>query len=550
MPPTAQKPRRRRRWLLITLLLLIAAVVAYIAFPKKDTFTVSPETTYVTGPIDADGRVDYVAALNTRLRGDITPEQNANVLIRQAIGPRPEGRPMSDEYFQWLGCPAPPDGGTYFVPWHTFAQDWDQKRGNPALLPPAPDYVRHCRARHERARQWPWAAADEPDLAAWLAKIDGPLALLDRATARPAYYNPLLPKRGPDGRPGLLYGGSEPMMNAHRAAATALLCRAMMRLGAGQADGAWRDLMTCHRLGRLWEGGGSVTEYLVGVGVQMTAMRGEAVFLSQAKLTAAQLAACQADLGRLPTPTRVADKADLVERFSVLDALQHMARDGPGSEAFDLVAGASRPAAERWLGRGVDWDPPLRLANRMVDRLIVVLREDGSPARDAALSDLDREMDNKVGEVARDENDRLAALRSPAARVEVVARVLVGLSSSAAKLAVTEDRVTQQRRTLSVAVALAAYRLDRGAYPETLADLAPKFLPEVPLDLCSGEPLKYRRTAAGYRLYSVGANHTDDEGRGFQDDPKGDDMLIEMPAKEPPPVKKPEPAAMPDDDPE
>ncbi len=547
--PTTPKPRRRRRWLLIAPLLLIVAVVGYIAFPKKDTFTVGPETTYVTGPLDADGRVDYVAALNTRLRGDITPEQNANVLIWQAIGPRPEGRPMPDEYFQWLGAAAPPEAGTYFVQWHTFAQDWDQKRRDPALLPPAPDDVRHA-ARHDRARQWPWAAAAEPDLAAWLAKIDAPLALLDRATARPAYYNPLLPKRGPDGRAGLLYGGSGTVMIAHRAAATALLCRAMMRLGAGQPDAAWRDLMTCHRLGRLWEGGGSVTEYLVGVGVQMTAMRGEAVFLSRAKLTAAQLAACQADLGRLPAPTRVADKADLVERFTVLDALQHIARDGPGSEAFDLVAGADRPAAERWLGRAVDWDPPLRLANRMVDRLAAVLREDGSPARDAALGDLGREMDNKVAEVARDENDRPAAFRSPAARVEVVARVLVGLSSLAAKLAVTEDRVAQQRRTLSVAVALAAYRLDRGAYPETLADVAPKYLPEIPADVCSGKPLKYRRTAAGYRLHSVGANHADDEGRSFQDDPKGDDMLIEMPAKEPPPVKKPEPAAMPDDDPE
>src|SRR5947209_7995811 len=62
---------------------------------RKANFTVSKETTYVTGPLDKDGYVDYAAALNERLGKGVTPETNANVLIWKAIGPRPQAaKPM------------------------------------------------------------------------------------------------------------------------------------------------------------------------------------------------------------------------------------------------------------------------------------------------------------------------------------------------------------------------------------------------------------------------------------------------------------------------
>src|SRR5712664_4809777 len=57
----------------------------------KGKFTVGKDTTYVTGPLDKDGYIDYPAALNERLGKGVTPENNANVLIWKALGPRPEG---------------------------------------------------------------------------------------------------------------------------------------------------------------------------------------------------------------------------------------------------------------------------------------------------------------------------------------------------------------------------------------------------------------------------------------------------------------------------
>ena len=75
-----------------------------------------------------------------------------------------------------------------------------------------------------------------------------------------------------------------------------------------------------------------------------------------------------------------------------------------------------------------------------------------------------------------------------------------------------------------LAIALERYRLANGAYPETLAALAPRFLEKIPRDVINGQPLHYRRTddppsrgagAAGgkFLLYSVGWNETDEGGQ-------------------------------------
>ena len=114
--------RRRRLW--VTVLGILALVAGtYAMLPGSSTFTVGTETTYVTGPLDKRGYVDYVTALNERLSKGITPENNANILIWQALGPHPEGGTMPPEYFQWLGIESPPERGTYLVSWKDFLKE-------------------------------------------------------------------------------------------------------------------------------------------------------------------------------------------------------------------------------------------------------------------------------------------------------------------------------------------------------------------------------------------------------------------------------------------
>jgi hypothetical protein len=105
------------------------------------------------------------------------------------------------------------------------------------------------------------------------------------------------------------------------------------------------------------------------------------------------------------------------------------------------------------------------------------------------------------------------------------------------------DRTEQTERNVQVAFALAAYRADHGRYPASLDELAPKYLPKVPGDLFSFGPLVYLSEGDGYLLYSVGVNGSDEDGRGRDDDPRGDDLAVRMPV--PAPKEKPKANAAP-----
>src|ERR1700747_1890504 len=115
---------RRRSWAgLLAIPALVAGALVYALWPGSSRFTVGPYTTYVTGPLDKHGYVDYVTALNERLSKGIAPENNANVLICQALGPRPEDDTTTPpEYFQWLGIESPPEQGEYLVSWQNYLE--------------------------------------------------------------------------------------------------------------------------------------------------------------------------------------------------------------------------------------------------------------------------------------------------------------------------------------------------------------------------------------------------------------------------------------------
>jgi hypothetical protein len=62
-------------------------------------------------------------------------------------------------------------------------------------------------------------------------------------------------------------------------------------------------------------------------------------------------------------------------------------------------------------------------------------------------------------------------------------------------------------------IALQRYKEDKGQYPDSLNDLiAAGFLKELPIDPWSDKSLIYRKTDAGFTLYSIGRNFKDDGG--------------------------------------
>ena len=74
-----------------------------------------------------------------------------------------------------------------------------------------------------------------------------------------------------------------------------------------------------------------------------------------------------------------------------------------------------------------------------------------------------------------------------------------------------------QRDLAVAAIAIKRYQLRYGKLPADLGALVPEFLAEAPRDRMDGKPLRYRVNAqAGFMLYSVGSDGTDNGGDGAQ----------------------------------
>src|SRR5262245_45362130 len=224
------------------------------AAKKPKGFTIGKETTYVDGPLDKDGYIDYAAALNERLGKGVTAENNANVLIWKALGPRPEGgRDMTAEFFKYMGMDRPPEKGEYFVDFGRYAQDV-------LKLPPGED-LQKLEALRSRLAKRAWTSKESPEIAGWLKANEKPLAIIHEASKRSRYFMPLVPTKSEKDSLGLI-GAPLPSAQKTRGLAAALTARAMLHLGEGRVDDAWRDLLTCHRLARLVGRGGCLIEGL------------------------------------------------------------------------------------------------------------------------------------------------------------------------------------------------------------------------------------------------------------------------------------------------
>jgi hypothetical protein len=518
------------------LLLLLGFVLASpaAADEKKPVpkFPVGKETTYVTGPLDEDGYIDFEAALNERLGKGVTPDKNANVLLWKAMGPKPEGgKGMPPEFFKALGIDAPPEQGDYLLSLTNYLKD----HVNPGQAEWDAVYD-----QQSRAGQRPWAEKDYPHIAAWLKANEKPLALVVEASKLPDYFNPLASFRDGDGKPSGLLNALLPGVQKCRELASLLTVRAMLRIDQGKFDDAWQDLLACHRLGRLLTRGATLIESLVGIAIDTIASNAELAYLERAKLTAKQVRERLKDLQALPPVPPMADKIDLAERLMYLDSLQQIRRGGVS--VLERGGQPNKPTPEELQAlERIDWEPALRNGNASYDRLAAALRLKDRAEREKALDKVEADTKAAQKEVAGMGNiAKLLLDKNNTGKTvgKAIGDVLIGLlMPSTRKVQGAFDRAEQVQRNLHVAFALAAFRLDDGRYPAKLDELAPKYLTAVPGDVFTGQGLVYRPTEKGYLLYSLGVNGKDEEGRWYDDDPPGDDPRVRMPLTELKPKK-------------
>jgi RNA polymerase sigma factor (sigma-70 family) len=498
---------------------------------NKPKFTISKETTHITGPLDNDGYVDYETALNEKLSEGVDPQKNANVLLWQALRPVPPRLPMPAEFFRWLKVAEPPPRGEYFLDLNRYAkEELKLEAGKP---------TEEVFTQRSRTTQRPWVAKDYPHIAGWLKANEKPLAVVLEATQRPDYHNPMVSnKSGDEGWYGLIGALMPGPVKCFREVAPALAARAMLHAGEGRFDAAWGDLLACERLGRLIARGAEYTEYLGGIAIIQVASDAELALLDCARPTAKQARTWQRDLERLSPIPAIADKVDLGMRYTFLNTVM-LARRHPVKtlRLIEILQGHRRPPLPNpdpepspALVASLDWDAILRTGNAWFDRVVAAQRIQDRAQRQKELDRVEEELKQDTMIPA----EVIKALRQESGRDNEISKKLAATLFDFRWVTIRwmqrhADWHEQRQRILHLAFALAAYRGEHKRYPDKLDVLAPKYLAEVPSDLFSGKALIYHPSESGYLLYSIGFNGRDDGGRASADTPPGDDPHVRMP---------------------
>jgi hypothetical protein len=497
--------------------------------------TISKETTYITGPLRKDGYVNYVAALNERCKKGVTPENNAAVLVWQAMGPGKIKAEIRPRYFQMLEMQPPPEKGEYFIAFYQYLQRLREDK-DPRAPKLAADGWDPVYDQLSEAMKRPWSAAEFPVMEAWLAANEKPLALIAKASRRTRRFDPLVS----EGRDDEIFSAL-PMsgIEAYREMGRILVARAMRHVKDGRLDEARDDLLTCHRLGRLAGQGPTLVEALVGIAVDGMACAGEQAVLQSAALDARQITKFREELDELPPMASMADKTEVAERFFFLDCATRCSREGFKSLGRIMTLGGvtgSTPEilSDATMRRAVDWDLILRSGNSWYDRMVAAGRRPTRHERRAEFEKLEKAIKAMKADVTV--TSLALSLLADGPRQSYSKRVgnlFVGLGVPGLTLVFNaEDRGNIQFELARLGFSLAAYHADHGTYPGQLSELAPRYVAKLPVDIFANDaPLHYQRQGGGYLLYSVGANGRDDGGRGYNDrkgDEDWDDLSIRV----------------------
>jgi hypothetical protein len=487
----------------ITFLLLSATIADDKPMPKVP---VSRDTTFVNGPLDNEGYVDYDAAFNERFGRGIKPNENAYALLLKALGPNAADERVREKFFKAVGTPIPPETGEYFV----VLQDY-LKNKTDLGFEQIDSAVKHL---VNEAPRRPWTDKDHPHLATWLKANEKSLAIAVAASKRSEYFNPRA------SREWILDGLQKGTFTCRQITA-ALSARAALRLAEGDTESAWSDLLASHRLARLISRGPSAIEALMAIGIERGAIDGELAYLEHAKFDGKQLQSRLREIQALPPFSSMVEKIDVGSRFEFLDAAQAMRR----GKLFTAKAKKDNDEDLRALNR-LDWELIMREGNRWYGLIAAAMRTEKFSDRQKALEKVlddyaaaskEATKGRKLADLLNDEKTAIATVSN------AVGYALLGETMPAfQKVAQWGDEQEQRQRNLQIAFALAIYLSDNGKYAEKLDDLVPTYLKHLPGDLYSGKALVYRPTATGYLLYSVGPNLKDDDGRG-------DDLSINMP---------------------
>jgi len=515
-PVQSWRPWRDPRWLAAGAIALLLGMALFGLFAPDPPIEISPRTTSITAPLADDGLPDYHTAILTLAGPAPPPEENAAVDLLEVF---------------WLEDVSTPDARAVCA-----ALGIADRPPTPRLAIPKWNGPGMTLEKILTAAEAPWKAIDKPDLAAWITANDIFLERLVTAADKPRFWF-----AGPDLLRKLPYAVPYSLLPREglRFLPDLLGCRALLHVGEGRMEAAWRDLRAMRRWGRLLGDPRSgprigLDRYSVLELQEQTALATARHVVASPSTPPALLAEIRAefaDVRRIDAEELL--RADRLVGLANVLMLAQRNPGGRGSRAI-LVENFAESHLRAIVGPAastrLDWNGVLIDFNRVHDELVAALGLPTFAARRAELVRLWADRDRPVA--AMNDSRALNHLRyliDPALQRTVMAswcaREWLGLSPD------VNEREEAGVALVQASLALAAWRADRGPadppFPDRLEDLVPGWMASVPLDPYADAPLAYRRDGEACRIWSVGPNGRDDGGK----EPR--DMVVRHPARPP-----------------
>lgn len=428
-----------------------------------------------SGPIDA---VDYIGQLNEKQSAGVRPEQNAAVDYYRIWGLTSFDAQQKQELIKWLGTDPFESGQPASIALNPIEQQFDD---------------------------WPveaWKAEDYPELAARLSELNGELDRVVEATEKPKFY-----------LPAISLTEDAPMLNISlelsqncRTLIRGLQLRSTLRVGEGDAIGARSDIQAMHRMARHLAMGPALVSGLVGISMEITALLSGQELINSGLLNQRELLEFGTYLRDLPPITDLRTVISEVERSVLLDSAQAL---GLGANASVLTQNPKpQDKSSRAFKQNIDWDITMGIINSWYDEVDRVMAIKDPKRREIEWKSLDREL------ASFGQQDLIIGAYDRKTRSENMGNILSGLMMPACNAAMeAEDRTLMVRELTFVAAMLQAFYVEHKKYPEQLSELVPDYLEQLPTDRFQQQAaLKYEVTEAGFKVYSVGNNFTDNGG--------------------------------------
>ncbi|MDR3183477.1 MAG: type II secretion system protein GspG [Planctomycetaceae bacterium] len=521
--------RQRRYWIAAIVLLIVC--IGQVPMPLR----VSKETSGIDSPICPDGTPDYFAVYEQTYIDKLLPaEDNGMSLIVAALGPKVLEQAALAKEVPWEQMPTNEQSKdwfiTYYVPlcehlgidpytkphyYHTagFYTMFKEKKLDSKEDPDGNQL-------YNKLVSAPFEKTDYLEVAQWLNERNPVLDLFGTAVRKTNY---VCWHQRPQKEKSFVYAVLLPEMQAQREFFHDLRVRIAARLGSGDIDGAWYDIMSMLYLSRKhYIHQPFLVGSLIGFAAETQAYEALDILLHQNGLSQAQLTRFAAELSALPRADalREAVRMELLLPYMILVHRHYYHNYGGG------VLSPRNPF-ERMMLMPLEMPIDLNIAGKQITSFYRQHRIDVNNDTDFPLDvrTLQERYRTASTQLERKEEYMekmtaylpLLALSSVRIRSQVCGDIAL-FEGSPALGAVYQvvQRVNARLEVMRLAILIERYKLDTGSYPQSLDKLVPKYIDAVPFDPCTRQnTLTYKLKPSAdtaYLLYSFGPNGTDDGG--------------------------------------